>query len=146
MNIIVNLRDNVRKIVLVLHKLYLTKLMGMHVHKTALISFGAKLDRTNPKGVYIGKDTYVASGAIIFAHDFSRDLWQDTIIGEKCFIGSNAIIMCGLRIGDECIIGSGAIVTKNVPSHCIVAGNPARIIREGILTKRFGQLSRKYEH
>lgn len=40
--------------------------------------------------------------------------------------------MCGVRIGDEVIVGSGAVVTKDVPSNTIVAGNPARIIKEGI--------------
>lgn len=82
----------------------------------------------------------MASGAIVFSHDFSRKLRTDTFIGENCFIGANAIIMAGVRIGDEVIVGSGAIVTKDVPSNSIVAGNQARIIKEGIKTKKFGQL------
>jgi len=48
--------------------------------------------------------------------------------------------MPGVTVGNESIIGSGAIVTKDVPSNSIVAGNPAKIIKEGIRTKRFGQL------
>lgn len=112
----------------------------MHIHKSARISYGAKLDKTNPKGVHIGEDSYVASGAIIFTHDFSRSLHKDTIIGKRCFIGANAVVMCGVTIGDEVIVGSGTIVTKDVPSHCIVAGNPARILKEGISTSKFGKL------
>jgi acetyltransferase-like isoleucine patch superfamily enzyme len=50
------------------------------------------------------------------------------------------MIMCGVKIGDEVIVGGGSIVTKDVPSNCIVAGNPARIIRTNIHTGRFGQL------
>ena len=65
---------------------------------------------------------------------------KNTFIGKRCFIGANAIIMCGITIGDEVIVGAGAIVTKDVPSNCIVAGNPARILRTGIHTKKFGQL------
>lgn len=42
--------------------------------------------------------------------------------------------------GDQVIIGSGTIVTKNIPSNCIVVGNPARIIKENIQTKKYGQL------
>nr|WP_249107458.1 hypothetical protein [Porphyromonas sp. oral taxon 275] len=48
--------------------------------------------------------------------------------------------MCGVTIGDEVIVGAGAVVTKDVPSHSIIGGNPARIIRSNIRTKRFGQL------
>lgn len=118
----------------------MNRFYGMHISPKAIVSWGAKLDKTYPQGVYIGDDSYVASGAIIFTHDFSRALHKDTIIGKKCFIGANAIIMCGVRIGDEVVVGSGAIVTKDVPSNCIVAGNPARIIRDGIKTKKSGQI------
>ena len=44
----------------------------------------------------------------------------------------NATILPGVHIGDEVIVGAGSVVTKNVPSNVIVAGNPARIIRENI--------------
>ena len=112
----------------------------MHIDKTARISFGVKLDLTNPRGIYIGKETYIASGAIIFSHDFSRNLHMNTCLGKKCFIGANAIVMCGVSIGDEVIVGAGTIVTKDLPSHCIAVGNPARIIKTNIRTKRFGEL------
>ena len=82
----------------------------------------------------------ILGGAIVFTHDFCRGLHCDTYIGKRCFIGAKAIIMCGVTIGDEVVVGSGAIVTKDVPSNCIVAGNPAKIIKEGIRTKKFGQL------
>jgi acetyltransferase-like isoleucine patch superfamily enzyme len=53
--------------------------------------------------------------------------------------------MPGITIGDEVIVGAGAVVTKDVPSNCIVAGNPARIIRTNIHTGRFGQLIQSKE-
>ena len=112
----------------------------MNIDKTARISFGTKLDKTNPKGVFIGAESYFASGAIMFTHDFSRGIKTNTVVGKRCFIGANAIIMAGITIGDEVIVGSGAIVTKNIPSHCIVVGNPAKIIKSDIRTKKFGQL------
>ena len=134
------IRNLIRLIVIHLRYVVLTKLYKMDIAKTARISFGTKLDKTNPKGIHIGEESYIASGAIVFAHDYSRSLRCDTYIGEKCFIGANAIIMAGIPIGDEVIVGSGAVVTKNIPSNCIVVGNPARILREGIKTKKFGQL------
>lgn len=136
-------RDFIRLIVITIRHWVLCGLYGMHIDKTARISYGAKLDKTNPKGIHIGEESYIASGAIVFTHDFSRSLHKDTYIGKRCFIGANAIIMCGVKIGDEAIVGSGAIVTKDVPSNCIVAGNPARILKEGVKTAKYGKLIEK---
>lgn len=134
------IRNVIRFSVLCFRYLLLVYLYKMDIHPTARISFGTKLDKTNPRGIHIGEETYLASGSIIFSHDYSRALHCDTVIGKRCFIGANAIIMCGIHIGDSVIVGSGAVVTKDVPSNCIVAGNPARIIKENIQTKKFGQL------
>lgn len=134
------LRNFIRVMALNLQHAIYIYIYGMNIHKSARISYGAKLDKTNPKGIHIGEESYVASGAIVFTHDFCRAIHKDTHIGKRCFIGANAIIMCGVTIGDEVIVGSNAIVTKDVPDNCIVAGNPAKIIKEGIHTKRFGQI------
>lgn len=53
-----------------------------------------------------------------------------TVVEEGASIGSNATILCGVRIGQNSIIGAGAVVTKDVPPYTVVAGNPARIIRK----------------
>lgn len=134
------IRNFIRLIVITLRHFILTAVYGMHIDRSARISFGTKLDKTNPKGIYIGEESYIASGALIFTHDYARGIHKDTYIGKRCFIGANAIVMCGISIGDEVIVGAGAIVTKDVPSHCIVAGNPAKIIKTDIHTKKFGQL------
>lgn len=137
---IVKLRNLVRLIVISIQHTIYVNFLKMDISKSARISFGAKLDKTYPQGIHIGDESYVASGAIVFSHDFTRDLHTDTYIGKQCFIGANAIIMAGIRIGDNCIVGSGTIVTKDVPNNCIVVGNPARIIKQNIKTKKFGQL------
>lgn len=134
------LRNNLRLAIIRIRHILLTKLYGMDISTNARISVGAKLDKTYPKGIHIGEESYIASGAIVFSHDYTRALHQDTYIGRRCFIGANAIIMCGVRLGDEVIVGAGSIVTKDIPSNTVVAGNPARIIRRNIKTQKYGQL------
>jgi acetyltransferase-like isoleucine patch superfamily enzyme len=51
-------------------------------------------------------------------------------IGDKVWIGVNAMILKGVTIGEGAVVGAGAVVTKDVPAWTIVGGNPARIIRE----------------
>ena len=51
------------------------------------------------------------------------------IIGDNVWIGANAMIMKGVQIGSGSIIAASAVVTKDVPENCIVAGNPARVVK-----------------
>ncbi|MCK5815470.1 MAG: serine acetyltransferase [Flavobacteriaceae bacterium] len=50
-------------------------------------------------------------------------------IGSNVTVGPNVVIIGNITIGDHVIIGAGAVVVKDVPSNCVIAGNPARIIK-----------------
>jgi acetyltransferase-like isoleucine patch superfamily enzyme len=105
----------------------------MDLGKGVRIAHKAHLDKSiNPKGIHIGDRTWVLNGAFVMAHDHCRSLRTDTFIGRDCVIGVNAIIMPGVHIGDEVVIGSGAVVTKDIPSHSIAVGNPAKVIKNDI--------------
>jgi maltose O-acetyltransferase len=89
--------------------------------------------------VEIGDHGMVGPGVQIYtaAHPLdaeSRDQgWEETrpvTIGNSVWIGGSAILLPGVTIGDQSVIGAGAVVTKDVPARVVVAGNPARIIRE----------------
>ena len=51
------------------------------------------------------------------------------VIEDDVMVGANCVILKGVRIGARSVIGAGSIVTKNIPSDCIAAGNPCRVVR-----------------
>jgi len=117
---------------------YLIKCWGHDIGRDCEISFTAKLDRTNPRGVHIGDETIVTFGAVILTHDGVNNRQLDTWIGRRCFIGAGSFILPGARIGDNSIVGAGSVVLGNVRPGSIVMGNPARVMSSGIETGRHG--------
>ena len=51
-------------------------------------------------------------------------------IGSRCWIGAHAVILKDVDLGDDCVVGAGAVVTRSFPSKSLVAGVPARLIRQ----------------
>ncbi len=51
-------------------------------------------------------------------------------ISNDCWIGANVVITAGVTIGKHCVVAAGSIVTKNVPPFSVVAGNPAKVIKQ----------------
>ena len=94
----------------------------------------ARVDGFSPMLVKIGDDFVSAPGSIILSHDASTFMHtgkyrvEKTVIGDKVFLGANAIILPGVKVGDGAIIGAGAVVTNDVPPYVVVAGNPAKKI------------------
>ena len=117
---------------------FLRKIFGMNLGKGVRISLKANLDKTNPKGIHIGDYTYIAFDAVVLTHDMSRLIHKDVKIGKKCFIGARSVVLPGVTIGDECVVAAGSIVTKDFPSNSVIAGNPARIIKNNINTDNYG--------
>jgi len=134
------MKRQLRLIVLRARVWWLRRIIGMKIDRTVLLSSKCKLDTTNPSGINIGAESYVAFGASILSHDFVRGLHCNTYIGKRCFIGANSLVMPGITVGDQAIVAAGSVVTKDVPSRCIVAGNPAQVIRQDITTSRYGKL------
>ncbi|GAA5217690.1 acyltransferase [Corallincola platygyrae] len=119
---------------------FLTRFWGMDIAKSSVYSMSVKFDRTHPKGIHIGEDSYVAFDVAILSHDMVRAMKVDTYIGDNCFIGARSIILPGVKVGNGSIVGSGSVVTKDVPAGSIVAGNPAKVLQSNIKVGRFGVL------
>ncbi len=84
-------------------------------------------------GVVIENDVFVGPNAV-FTNDyvpraFGAD-WEisTTLVKRGASIGANATIICGHTIGEYALVGAGSVVTKDVPPHGLVVGNPARLI------------------
>jgi len=111
-----------------------------NIEKGVILESKLLLDKVYPEGIHIGAGTLVGGHALILCHEHvkrdpsnRRFPWvTHTYIGRNCFIGVRAIILPGVRIGNEVVVGSGTVVTKDVPSHSVVVGNPGRIVKTGI--------------
>ena len=125
-----------------LRRLYFVRVWGMEIGPECRISFSARLDKSYPRGIHIGEGTAINFGACILTHDTPRGVHADTWIGKDCNIGANSLIMPGIRVGDNCVVAAASVVMKDVPSNCLVAGNPARIMEKGIKTRRLGIIDR----
>ncbi|MBL9060311.1 MAG: acyltransferase [Mangrovicoccus sp.] len=134
-----NRLSGLRHVIVDALRLYYTRVWGMDLHPTAQFSLSTKFDKTFPKGVHVGKNSYVAFESRILCHDRTRGLYLHTRVGENCFIGGRSLILPGVEIGDNCVVGAGSVVTKSVPARCVVAGNPAKILREGIEVGPYGR-------
>ena len=136
-----SLRGKIWNMAVSIYPWWLRVRYGMTVGKNCVISTGTRFDLSiNPKGIHIGNNVWILKGAIILAHDHCRNLKADVTIGDNCVIGLNAIIMPGVTLGAHTIVGAGAVVTKDTPGHCIVAGNPAKLIRDNITLDEKGQI------
>ncbi len=118
-------------------RVFLARSKGYDIKYSVILERSLHLDRLYPQGIHIDENCLIASGVTILSHDHckrvnNQPLLVDTCIGKNCFIAVGATILPGVKIGNEVIVGAGAVVTKNVPSNVIVAGNPAKIIRENI--------------
>jgi acetyltransferase-like isoleucine patch superfamily enzyme len=91
-------------------------------------------------GLVIGAGCDVSSGAQIYTHSSARRCVsgrrfpdverRPTRIGDRVFIGANAVVNMGVTIGDEVVVAAGAVVTRDVPARTVVAGVPARPVAD----------------
>lgn len=91
-------------------------------------------------GLRIGAGCDVSCGVQVYTHNTTRrcvsgrahpDVDRAPVtIGDRVFLGANAVVLMGVTIGDEAVIGAGAVVTKDVPARTMVTGVPARPVAD----------------
>jgi len=95
------------------------------------------------EGVQIEDDVFIGHNVSFINDKYPRatsaggglqteDDWQviATVVKRGASIGTSSTILCGVTIGESAIVGAGSVVTRDVPPHTIVAGNPARVLRK----------------
>lgn len=92
---------------------------------------------SEPYLITIGSNCALTKGVKIFTHGGARvarrkypnyDVFGMVEVGDYCYIGTNSLIMPGVKIGNGSMVAAGSVVTKSVPPNMVVGGNPARIL------------------
>lgn len=102
------------------------------IRKVSFIAKGAKID--------IGELCMFSNNIIVRNHDSHKVLMdgkivnqaKNIVIGRHVWIGQNVTILKGVVIGDNSILALGSVITKSCPSGCIMAGNPAKIVKNDV--------------
>jgi serine O-acetyltransferase len=81
------------------------------------------------KKAKIGRDCIIGSSVTIGGRSKSKDV---PIIGSGVYIATGAKILGNISVGDNSVIGANAVVISDVPSNCVVAGIPAKVIKTNI--------------
>ena len=114
--------------------------LGQNVNVANNVIIGSYVKIQNNVSIYEGVELedYVFCGpSIVFTNikvprsEFPQrgsKYYSKTLVKKSASIGANATIVCGLTIGEYALIGSGAVVTKDVPDHALILGNPGRIV------------------
>ena len=84
-------------------------------------------------GLRIGDDVFIGPNVTFTNDKFPRskvypELYPITTVGKGASIGGGAVLLPGVTIGEYAMVGAGAVVTRDVPPHMSVVGNPARVV------------------
>ena len=117
----------------------------MHGHSTIMVHNGAIMEIGNntylnggnidcSHHIRIGDDCAIADGVRIMDSSWHAvdEANKEVIIGNKVWLATGAMIMSGVTIGDGAIVAAGAVVTKDVPERSMVAGVPAKVVKENV--------------
>ncbi len=106
-------------------------LMGAVINIGAVIGDGTMIDMGVVLGgrATIGNHCHIGAGAVI-AGVVEPASAVPVRIGDGSLVGANAVVLEGVQIGKNCVVAAGAVVTQDVPDNMVVAGCPAKIIKE----------------
>ncbi len=105
-------------------------MMGASINIGAVVGDGTMIDMNAVLGgrATTGKNCHVGAGAVL-AGVIEPPSANPVVLEDNVVVGANAVVLEGVRIGKGSVVAAGAIVTANVPAGVVVAGTPAKIIK-----------------
>ena len=103
------------------------------IHISARTNIGDDLIIWHGTGLVVNENTIIGDNVTLRQNTTIGNTHSggpSPVIGNNVNVGANCVVLGGITIGDNVIIGAGTVVTKNVPSNCVVVGNPAKVIKQ----------------
>ncbi len=106
-------------------------MMGASINIGAVVGEGTMIDMNAVLGgrATVGKNCHIGAGSVL-AGVIEPPSASPVIVEDGVVVGANAVILEGVKVGEGAVVAAGAIVTEDVPANTVVAGTPARVIKE----------------
>ena len=106
-------------------------MMNATINIGAVIGEGSMIDMNAVLGgrATVGKNCHVGAGAVL-AGVIEPPSAKPVIVEDDVVIGANVVVLEGVTVGKGAVVAAGAVVTEDVPPYTVVAGTPARVIKE----------------
>ena len=106
-------------------------MMGAIINIGAVVGEGSMIDMGAVLGgrATVGKNCHIGAGAVL-AGVIEPASAKPVTIGDGTLVGANAVVIEGVQVGRNCVVAAGAVVIDDVPDNMVVAGCPAKIIKE----------------
>ena len=122
-------------------RLALYRAMGVAIGAHAYVGMDTWLDDQFPELIVIEDDVVISFRVTVVVHDDARRMDRiepgqlegtvaPVVLKRGCYLGAGALLLPGVTVGERAVVAAGAVVTKDVPPGTVVAGVPARVIKD----------------
>jgi acetyltransferase-like isoleucine patch superfamily enzyme len=119
----------------------LHRVRGVKIGKNVLIGFNVTIDNIYPHLVTIEDGVSLAGNNLILTHskplEYHKDVLESyvapVVIKKNAWVTVGVTVLAGVTIGEGSIIAANSVVTKDIPPHCLAAGNPAKVIKKLVI-------------